>query len=69
MIQILVVLIIAGALLWLVNYLIPMDPKFKTVVNVVAAILLLLWLLQVFGLWSGPPATRMGTIPWSMSMT
>jgi len=55
MIEILVVLVIVGVILWFVNQYIPMSPPFKTAVNVVAAIFLLLWLLRVFGLWHGGP--------------
>lgn len=46
---ILVVLIVAGVLLWLVNTYIPMDGKIKQVINIVAIIAIVLWLLNVFG--------------------
>ncbi len=49
-IGLLVVLIIVGVVLWLVNTMIPMDPKIKTIINVVVVLLVCLWLLQVFGL-------------------
>lgn len=54
MITILVTIIVVGVLLWLVNYLVPMDPKFKTVLNVLAGIFLLIWILYQFGLIGGP---------------
>jgi len=44
-----ITLIIIGVILWLINTLIPMDPKVKTILNVVVVIVLLLWLLSVFG--------------------
>ena len=50
LITILVVIIILGTVLWLVNYLVPLDPKFKTVINVLAGVFLLIWLLWEFGL-------------------
>ncbi len=56
LISLLVVLMVAGILLWLVNTYIPMDPKIKTVLNVVAIVVVVLWLLQVFGL-LGPLGT------------
>jgi len=49
---ILIVLIIAGILLWLVNSYIPMDRKIKTIFNVVVIIVLIIWLLKVFGLFA-----------------
>lgn len=47
---ILIVLIGAGLLLWLVNNFIPMDRKIKTILNVVVVIVVIIWLLQAFGL-------------------
>lgn len=48
LISLLVVLIVVGVLLWAVNTYIPMDPKIKMIINVVALIVILLWLLRVF---------------------
>lgn len=49
-----VVLIVSAFLLWLANTVIPMQPQIKTILNgfVVAALALLvvLWILQAFGL-------------------
>jgi len=50
LLQIIVVLIVVGVLLWLVNNYIPMDSKIKSILNVVVVILVVLWLLQAFGL-------------------
>ena len=50
LLQIIVVLIVVGVLLWLVNNYIPMDGKIKNILNVVVVILVVLWLLQAFGL-------------------
>jgi hypothetical protein len=47
---VLIVLIIAGVLLWLVNTYIPMDRTIKTILNVVVVIIVVVWLLKVFGL-------------------
>lgn len=48
--NVLIVLIVAGVLLWLVNNYIPMDRKIKNILNGVVVIILVLWLLRVFGL-------------------
>jgi hypothetical protein len=47
-ITLLLVLIIVGVGLYLVNTVIPMDAKIKTILNVVVILLVLLWLLDVF---------------------
>jgi hypothetical protein len=51
-IGIVIVLIVIGVLLYLVNTMIPMDQKIKTIINVVVILGVLLWLLNAFGLFS-----------------
>lgn len=41
---------VVGVLLWLLNNYIPMDGKIKRILNVVVAIVVVIWLLQAFGL-------------------
>jgi hypothetical protein len=48
LIGLLVALILVGVALYLVNTVIPMDPKIKTILNVVVVIVVLLWLLNAF---------------------
>jgi hypothetical protein len=43
-------LIVVGVLLWLVNKYIPMDDMIKKIINILVVIVVVLWLLQVFGL-------------------
>ena len=50
LLQIILVLIVVGVLLWLVNNYIPMDGKIKGILNAVVVIAVVIWLLQVFGL-------------------
>ena len=50
LLQILIVLIVVGVLLWLVNSYIPMQGTIKSILNVVVIICVVLWLLNVFGL-------------------
>ena len=49
LISIIVVLIVVGVLLYLVNTMIPMDAKIKTIINIVVVLVVCLWLLQAFG--------------------
>ena len=50
LIQVLVVLIVVGVVLWLVNTYIPMQSTIKSILNGVVVIVVVLWLLSVFGL-------------------
>ena len=49
---VIIVLIVAGVLLWLVNSYIPMDHKIKTILNVVVVVIVVVWLLKVFGMFT-----------------
>ena len=49
-IQIFVVLIVVGILLWLVNRFIPMAGSIKSILNAVVVIVVVVWLLNIFGL-------------------
>jgi hypothetical protein len=60
LVNLVLVLIVVGVLLWLVNNYIPMDGKIKSILNVVVVIVVVLWLLNVFGLLSGLSNIRVG---------
>lgn len=51
LLTILVVLVVAGVVLWLINTYIPMDRKIKNILNAVVVIIIIIWLLRVFGVW------------------
>jgi hypothetical protein len=48
--QILIVLIVVGVCLWLVSTYIPMPAPIRTVINVIVVLILVIWLLQLFGI-------------------
>ena len=50
---ILIVLVIAGVVLWAINSFIPMARPVKAILNIVVVIVLCIWLLQAFGVISG----------------
>jgi len=52
LITIVLTLIVVGILLWLTNTFIPMDGKIKKVLNIVVMLVVVLWLLNVFGVWN-----------------
>lgn len=60
LVNLVVVLIVVGVLLWLVNTYIPMDRKIKNILNIVVLIVVVLWLLQVFGILGSLGGIRIG---------
>ena len=50
LLQLVMVLIVVGVLLWLVNRFIPMQGSIKSILNAVVVICVVLWVLNVFGL-------------------
>jgi hypothetical protein len=61
LIQLAVVLIVVGVLLGLVNRFIPMAGSIKSILNAVVVIVVVLWLLNVFGLLNSLSMIRVGT--------
>jgi hypothetical protein len=60
LLQILLVLIVVGVLLWLVNRFIPMAGSIKSILNAVVVICVVLWLLNAFGLFHSLSRIRIG---------
>jgi hypothetical protein len=60
LINLVIVLIVVGVLLWLVNTYIPMDRKIKNILNVVVVIAVVIWLLQAFGVLGSLDSIRVG---------
>jgi hypothetical protein len=60
LLQILMVLIVVGVLLWLVNSFIPMQGQIKSILNAVVVIAVVLWLLNIFGLFHSLSHIRVG---------
>jgi len=50
LLTIVLVIVVAGVLLWLVNNYIPMQRTIKKILNAVIVIVLIIWLLSVFGI-------------------
>lgn len=50
LLTVLLVIIVAGVVLWLVNTYIPMDGKLKKILNIVVVIIVIIWLVRIFGL-------------------
>lgn len=60
LINLIVILVVVGVLLWAVNTYIPMDSKIKQILNIVVVIVVVLWLLQVFGILGGAGGIHVG---------
>lgn len=54
MISVLVALVILGVAIYIIE-LIPMDATVKRVIHVLAILFVLLWVLQLLGVWPGFP--------------
>ena len=50
LVDIVVILVIAGLLMWLINTYIPMAAAIKSLLNIVVFVVLLIWLLQSLGI-------------------
>lgn len=53
LLNIVVMLIVVGVGLYLINRFIPMASSIKSILNVVVVVVVSVWLLKVFGLWTG----------------
>ncbi len=60
LIQIVLLLIIVGVVLWLINQYIPMAASIKSILNAVVVIAVIIWLLNVFGILSANPKFHLG---------
>jgi hypothetical protein len=49
LVNIVVILVVAGLLMWLINTYIPMAASIKSLLNIVVFVVVLVWLLQIFG--------------------
>ncbi len=60
LIQLVIVLVVVGVVLWVINSYIPMQSTIKKILNVVVIICVVLWLLSVFGLIGELSTIRIG---------
>ena len=60
LIGLILTLVVVGVLLWLLNNYVPMDGKIKRILNAVVVIVVVVWLLQAFGLLGSLRNIRIG---------
>jgi len=60
LINLIIVLVVVGVILYLINNYIPMDGKIKRILNIVVVIVVIIWLLSVFGVIGSLNSIRVG---------
>jgi hypothetical protein len=55
-----IILVVVGLILWVINSYIPMQATIKKILNAVVVIVVILWLLSVFGLIGDLSRIRVG---------
>ena len=60
LVNIIIVLMVVGVILWLINTYLPMDGKIKSILNGVVVIVVVLWLFRIFGVLDALTAIHIG---------
>lgn len=60
LINLVIVLVVVGVLLWVINSYIPMQATIKKILNLVVIIAVVIWLLSVFGIIGNISTIRIG---------
>ena len=60
LIQLVIVLVVFGVILWTINTYIPMDATIKKILNVVVIIVVILFILSAFGVLGSLSGLRVG---------
>jgi hypothetical protein len=60
LINLVIVLVVVGVVLWVINSYIPMQATIKKILNVVVVVAVIVWLLSVFGLIGNISTIRIG---------
>ena len=60
LLNLVIVLVVVGVVLWVINSYIPMQATIKRILNVVVVIAVIIWLLSVFGVIGNISAIRIG---------
>jgi hypothetical protein len=60
LVNVVVTLLVVGVLLWLINRFVPMQSTIKGILNAVVVIVVVIWMLKIFGLWTYVTQFRVG---------
>ena len=58
--QLIIILVVVGVILWAINTYIPMQAGVKKILNIVVIIVLILFILQAFGILGSASRLRVG---------
>ena len=61
-VNLVIALVVVGLALWLINNFIPMASSIKTILNIVVVVAVVVWVLQVTGLWGPVSSFRLSSI-------
>jgi hypothetical protein len=59
LLNIVAILVVVGLMMWIINTYIPMAGAIKGLLNVVVLVVVLIWILQTFGIIGAVPGLRM----------
>ena len=59
--QLIIILVVVGVILWAINNYIPMQAGVKKILNIVVIIVLILFILQAFGILGSTSRLRIGS--------
>jgi hypothetical protein len=59
LVHIAVILVVVGLVMWLINTYIPMAGAIKSLLNIVVFVVMLIWVLQTFGVIGAIPGLKM----------
>jgi hypothetical protein len=62
LVNLVMTLIVVGIALWLINRFIPMASSIKTILNIVVVVAVVVWVLQVTGLWGPISSFRISSL-------
>jgi hypothetical protein len=65
LVNIAVILVVVGLVMWLINTYIPMAGAIKSLLNIVVFVVLLMWVLQTFGMIGSIRGLKMPALTWS----
>lgn len=58
LVNIVIILVVVGLVMWLINTYIPMAGAIKSLLNIVVFVVVLIWVLQTFGLIGAIPGFK-----------
>lgn len=62
LIQLVITLVVVGVILWAINNYIPMQANIKKILNIVVVIVVILFLLNAFGIIGSGTSIRIGSL-------